>query len=108
MQMKIKTFILVFLAGFFFLTACKKNTDIFVPDPGQINGPDTSWQNTITAAMPVAVLKNNLLLQPYHDSIIVNANTATIVTPFGVQLTFPPNCCSNAVEIGRASCRERV
>lgn len=93
--MKIKTFILVFLAGVFFLTACQKNTDIFVPDPGQINGPDTSWQNTITATMPVAVLKNNLLLQPYYDSIMVSANTASIVTPFGVQVNFPPHCCTN-------------
>ena len=94
--MKIKTFILIFLAGVIFLTACQKNTDIFVPDPGQINGPDTSWQNTITATMPVAVLKNNLLLQPYQDSIIVNANTASIVTPFGVQVNFPPHCCATA------------
>jgi hypothetical protein len=92
--MKIKVFILILFAGGLFLNACQKDIDIFVPDPGQLNGPDTSWQNTVTATMPVTVLKNNLLLQPYQDTIIVDANTATIVTPFGVQVNFRPHCCT--------------
>ena len=45
--------------------------------------------------MPVSVLKNSLLTDPYLDSINVNANIATVVTPFGVQVNFPPNCCTN-------------
>jgi len=94
--MKIKTFILVLAAGGFLLTACQKNIDIFIPDPGQLNGPDTTWHNTVTPTMPVSVLKNNLLIQPYVDTITVNANTATIITPFGIQLTFPPHCCATA------------
>jgi len=93
--MKIKAFILILFAGGLFLNACQKDIDIFVPDPGQLNGPDTSWQNTVSATMPVSVLKNNLLQQPYKDTIIVDANTATIVTPFGVQVNFPPHCCTN-------------
>ncbi|MEO6541033.1 MAG: hypothetical protein ABIN74_08595, partial [Ferruginibacter sp.] len=93
--MKIKTFILALAAGGFFLTACQKNIDIFVPDPGQINGPDSTWQSTVTPTMPVNVLKNNLLLQPYIDTINVNANVATIITPFGIQLNFPAHCCTN-------------
>jgi len=92
--MKIKVFILILFAGGLFLNACQKDIDIFVPDPGQLNGPDTSWQNTVTATMPVSALKNNLLLTPYKDTIIVDANTATIVTPFGVQVNFPPHCCT--------------
>lgn len=94
--MKIKSFILVLFAGGFLLNACQKNIDIFIPDPGQINGPDTSWAVTVTAAMPVSILKNNLLQEPYQDSIIVSASVASIVTPFGIQLNFPANCCANA------------
>jgi hypothetical protein len=82
-------------AGGFLLSACQKNIDIFVPDPGQINGPDTSWSNAITPAMPVAVLKSNLLEEPYFDSIEVNANSVTVLSPTGLLVTFPPNCCVN-------------
>ena len=80
-------------AGIFLLNSCQKNTDIFVPDPGQVNGPDTTWQPAVTASMPVSILKNSLLLAPYNDSIEVNANIATVSTPFGVQVNSPPNCC---------------
>ena len=95
--MKIKAFILVLFTGSLLLNACQKDIDIFVPDPGQLNNPDTSWQNTITAAMPVSLLKNNLLTEPYLDSFTVNANIATVVTPFGMQVNFPPNCCVNSI-----------
>jgi hypothetical protein len=90
-----KIIILVLFAGSLFLNACQKDIDVFVPDAGQLNGPDTSWQNTITATTPVSVLKNNLLTEPYRDTITVNANIATVVTPFGMQINFPPNCCVN-------------
>ncbi len=93
--MKIKAFILILFAGGLFLNACQKDIDIFVPDPGQLNGPDTSWQNTVTATMPVSILKNNLLQVPvYIDSITVNASIASVLTPFGIQVNFPPNCCT--------------
>jgi hypothetical protein len=91
-----KIIILVLFAGGLFLNACQKDIDVFVPDAGQLNGPDTSWQSTITAASPVSVLKNNLFAEPYKDTITVNANIATVVTPFGMQINFPPNCCVNA------------
>jgi hypothetical protein len=91
-----KIIILVLFAGGLFLNACQKDMDIFVPDAGQLNGPDTTWQTTISASMPVSVIKNSLLTEPYLDSINVNANIATIATPFGVQVNFPPNCCVNA------------
>ncbi|MBK8519524.1 MAG: hypothetical protein IPL54_01135 [Chitinophagaceae bacterium] len=93
--MKIKAFILILFAGALCLNACQKDVDVFVPDPGQLNGPDTSWQNTITASMPVSILKSNLSQQPvYLDSITVNANIATVNTPLGIQVNFPPNCCT--------------
>jgi len=92
-----KKFLLVLLAGGFFLNACQKNTDIFVPDAGQLNGPDTAWQSIITPSMPVSLLKNNILPETYQDSITVNANIASVVTPFGLQVNFPPNSCATAV-----------
>lgn len=90
--MNFKTVIIVFLMGGIFFSACQKNTDLFVPDPGQLNGPDTNWVSSITASMPVTQIKNNLLFEPYKDSIIVSSNISTVTTSFGVQLVFPPNC----------------
>jgi hypothetical protein len=90
-----KIIILVLFAGGLFLNSCQKDIDVFVPDAGQLNGPDTTWQNTITAASPVSILKTSLSSAPYLDSITVNANIATVVTPFGMQINFPPNCCVN-------------
>ncbi len=90
-----KITILILIAGSFLLNACQKDIDVFVPDAGQLNGPDTTWQNTITATTPVSVLKNNLLAEPYRDTITVNANIATLATPFGMQVNFPANCCVN-------------
>ena len=49
--------------------------------PGQTNGPDTVWVNTITAAMPVSALQTNLQLQAEpvaKDSFEVTANIANI------------------------------
>jgi len=94
--MKLKTIIhVLIIAGAVFLSACEKNTDIFVPDPGQLNGPDTTWHNSITATMPVSNLKADLSFEPYVDSIEVSSNIATVLTPSGLQVNFPPNCCVN-------------
>lgn len=95
--MKIKILILIFFTAGIFLTACEKDVDVFVPDPGQINGPDTSWHNTIAPSMPVSLLKNILAQEPvYVDSITVNASIASVTTPFGIQCHFPPNCCATS------------
>lgn len=94
--MKRKTIIHVLITGALFLSACEKNTDIFVPDQGQTNGPDTTWHNTITPAMPVSNLKASLSFLPYIDSIEVNNNIATVLTPFGIQVNFPANSCINS------------
>ena len=88
-----KIYILLLLTGSILFTACQKDSDIFVPDPGQISGPDTSWYSIITPAMPVSLLKNNLILNTYSDTINVNNNNAYITTPFGLLCGFPPNCC---------------
>jgi hypothetical protein len=90
---KTTTFILL-LASALFLNACQKNIDVFVPDPGQTNGPDTAWYNTISPAMPVAALQNNLNVQveTVRDSFEISSNittATTITTTNGVQCTFP-------------------
>jgi hypothetical protein len=88
---------LFLIAGSFFFASCQKDSDIFVPDAGQLNGPDTSWYNTLTSTMPVSQLKSSLALPVYTDSFEVTNNNAYILTPFGLQCGFPPNCCvSNA------------
>ena len=95
-MMNKKIFILILFAGGLLLNACQKDIDVFVPDPGQLNAPDSSWQTAITATTPVSILKNSLLTEPYLDTINVNANIATITTPLGIQINFPPHCCATA------------
>jgi len=56
------------------ISSCNKNIDYFVPDPGQVMGPDTNWVSNITTAMPVSFLKNTLLLKPVTDSLDLQKN----------------------------------
>lgn len=91
MNRRIITILLI--TGGLFLNSCQKNTDIFVPDPGQVNGPDSTWYNTITASMPVSFLQSSLIIEPVRDSFEVSNNSATIITSNGLQCTFPPHCC---------------
>ncbi len=90
MNKKIVTKFLI--AGALFLNACQKNSDVFVPDAGQLNAADTAWVNSITAAMPVSALQTTLLLEPVKDSFEVTNTASTLVTSNGIQCTFPPNC----------------
>jgi hypothetical protein len=70
--------------------SCNKNIDNFVPDPGQVIGPDTNWVSNITATMPVALLKNTLLLKPYSDSIDLQKND-TAENTTGLRCSIPAN-----------------
>lgn len=88
-----KSIIHILLAGALFLAGCKKDTDVFVPDPGQVNGPDTKWYTTIVDTMQVNVLRRNLAIETHIDSFEVNASPATINSSTGLLLTFTPNCC---------------
>ncbi len=85
---------LLLISAGLYLSACQKNSDIFVPDPSQINGPDTNWYSVIAPTMPVSSLKEGLATEVYTDSIQVNSNTAYITTPFGLLCGFPPHCCA--------------
>lgn len=79
------------------ITGCSKDTDVFIPDATP--GPDTSWQPTIIATMPVIQLRNSLLLPAFTDSVEISSNAATLNTPIGMQVIFPPNCCVSAAGI---------
>lgn len=87
MSKKIATILLI--SGVLIFTACQKNVDIFVPDPGQ-TGPDTTWNATVPAAAPVYALQTNLITEPSRDSFEISATVASSITTNGVQCTFPP------------------
>ncbi|MGG9962040.1 hypothetical protein [Ferruginibacter sp. SUN106] len=91
MNKKIVTILLISTA--FLLNACQKNTDIFVPDAGQLNGADTTWNTTVPTTAPVFSLQSSLLSEPVRDSFEINANTVTITASNGLQITFPPLSC---------------
>jgi hypothetical protein len=91
-----KIIIILSLAGSLFFTACQKDINVFVPDAGQLNAPDTAWYATITTTMPVATLQTNLLIEPVRDSFeIVSSTAAPSVTAGGILYTFSPLCCVN-------------
>ena len=83
--------IIAFFISIGSLTACQKDLDNFVPDAGQLNGPDTSWYSSVSASMPINDLKNQLLFGSYNDSIQVGSSTSYVTTPSGLQCYFPAN-----------------
>ena len=75
----------------FFLSACQKDVDYFVPDP-QPPITDTNWVSPITAAMPVSKLRDSLQLQFSSDSILINDSIDTrYISPTGLAFTFQRN-----------------
>lgn len=66
-------------------SSCQKDLDVFVPDSGQITGPDTSWYNTISSTMPVTALKNVLLIPLHKDSFQLNSSVNTVHLASGIQ-----------------------
>ena len=83
-----KLFIALFITGWS-LSACQKDIDEFVPDPGQLNGPDTTWYSAVAASAPINDLKNQLIISSYNDSIQVGSSSSYITTPSGLQCYFP-------------------
>lgn len=79
------------LLGLFF-SSCQKNIDVFIPDGGQSAGPDTVWQSSITSTMDVNLLRAQLKIAPYQDTID-GSFASTIITPEGLRCSFPANCC---------------
>lgn len=91
--MKLKKHIAIFLsAGILLLNACQKDIDVFVPDPGQINGPDTNWVSGIADSMLVSNLKNDLELNAQEDSTdISSGSSATVLYSSGLHCSFVSN-----------------
>ena len=83
--------LIAFFISIGYLAACQKNLDEFVPDPGQLNGPDTTWYSAVAPSMPINDLKAQLLIGSYNDSIQVGSSTSYITTPSGLQCYFPAN-----------------
>src|SRR5436853_3831188 len=75
---------------FFALVSCQKDLDIFVPE----TGPDITWHNNISSTMPVAELKNSLLLNIQRDSFIMGTAPVSLTLP-QLQLYFPSGCIHN-------------
>jgi hypothetical protein len=80
---------------FVFLSSCQKDIEVFVPNPGQLAGPDSTWYNTITNTLPVVALKNKLLNNIHKDSFVLNNNAVTLTTALGLQCTFVPGTLIN-------------
>ena len=66
------TFCCIMCVGLF---SCEKNTDIIVPDPNQLNGPDTTWYNFITENMSAVALKNDIQSGYDIDTVSLNGGT---------------------------------
>jgi len=91
-----RKFIIALFISIGSLTACQKDLDNFVPDPGQLNGPDTSWYSAVSASMPINDLKAQLSIGSYNDSIQVGSSTSYVTTPSGLQCYFPANGLTTA------------
>jgi len=73
-----------------------------VPDPGQLNGADTTWSASLAATAPVFSLQTSLsatslFSEPVKDSFEINTSAVTVLLTNGLQLTFPPLCFVNSV-----------
>ncbi len=75
------------------MSSCKKDSDIFVPDPTLIQGPDTTWLNTLSDSTPARRLLASIAPAVYIDSFEVNNSPATITSTDGLTCVFPPLCC---------------
>ncbi|HTB52965.1 MAG TPA: hypothetical protein VK718_09355 [Ferruginibacter sp.] len=90
--------LLILITGVVCLTGCEKSTNKFVPDAGQLTGPDNAWYNVISSSLPVTGLKNALAIIPVSDSFTVSNTTTNITTPSGLAFTFAPNTFVNSAD----------
>ncbi|MFT3682546.1 MAG: hypothetical protein QM791_19985 [Ferruginibacter sp.] len=93
--MKFKLYISFFLTLITF-TACQKNLDVFVPDPGQRLGPDTTWVNAINDTQQISLLMDELALSAQADSVEVTDDNNTVLFSSGIQCEFTANSLVNA------------
>jgi len=89
MKRNLKIILSFFIAAAFFLCGCQKNIDVFVPDAGQLNGPDTTWYGSVSDAMPVTAIRNSLALETFKKDIVIGTNKDTVTTTNGLTCIFP-------------------
>lgn len=85
--------ILLIFAVVLAMSSCKKDSDVFIPDPNLTVGPDTTWFNALSDSTPARRLLASIAPTVYIDSFEVNSSPATIVSPDGLTCLFPPLCC---------------
>ncbi len=83
-----KIFLNSLLFSFLLIAACKKDTNEFVPDPGQ--QLDSAWTNNVTANSQVLILSKSLEGSLTAQSINTATDT-TISSAGGLQISFPTN-----------------
>ena len=69
---------------------------MFVPDAGQLTGPDTNWYATITPSAPLSSLESDLSLPLQTDNTYVGNYADTINTSSGFQVILQPNSCTDS------------
>lgn len=84
--MKNKLFSFFLFTAVFFFTACKKDTNEFIPDLGQ--QLDTAWVGSITPALQVSLLSEKL--RGTLNTVTVNAVPAPLIyNASGIQISLP-------------------
>lgn len=80
-----------FIAIIFIATSCQKDVDFFIPNTSQPIA-DTSWANTITDTMQVAILQASLLKPIATDSVFIDSVMPTNYTAAnGLKFFIRPN-----------------
>ena len=85
--MNLKKYIPFVLTAFVF-ASCQKDVDVFIPDPGQPTGPDTTWVGAVTEIQPVSLLKKDIQLNAVTDSFESGISANTVLWPSGLQCDF--------------------
>jgi hypothetical protein len=89
--MKLNKNILIIISSAVILSACQKeNIDIFLPDNNQ--GIDTNWVASVDPSMPVSLLKSDLAIPAYIDTIEITNSSTDVISSSGLQCLFPENC----------------
>lgn len=83
-----KIFLNSLLFSLLLLASCKKDTNEFVPDPGQ--QLDSAWTNNVTANSQVLILSKNLE-GSFTAQSINTATDTTVSSAGGLQISFPTN-----------------
>jgi hypothetical protein len=62
----------------YLLSGCQKSLDLYVADP-TLNGPDTTWQNTITSSAGIINLQKLIKSAPQRDTF-QNADSSLLIS----------------------------